>query len=362
MLKILFLYTHNQGYLSRFFFECSSLLVKDGYEVLNFCLKRSDFLEHKKGVLLQVEKRGGYLSNYFKVYKIIKSYRPEVIVSNFSYVNPALLFGRILGVKKNVAWFHSLQDQIEASKRQVIIKRWFLKLADLMVANSFLTAQELQNVYHILPSRIFVLPFWSNILELGTDHSILELPQFPNVFNIGCPGRFVNHKNQRLVIEVTAKLLAKGQAVHLYLAGDGGERNRLAQQAISLGIEKHVSFLGHLSATNMPAFYKQMDVIVLPSLHEAFGLVFLEAISMGCPTLVSSSFGALQFIDQKRYPLDAIIFDPKKESSLETCLLPYLNGQGLPGSYFKDLYLHTFNKDIIYHKIKTIILNPLSRP
>ena len=361
-MKILLLYTYNQGYLSSFFTELAQRLSRDGHHVNCFSMKTQNTIFDDKGVSFFIAKRGGYLRTYYQVFKIIRQIKPDVVLSNFRYVNPALLFGRILGVKKNIAWFHSLQGQMEPTKQQVFIKRWFLKLADSMIANSFLTAQELQSVYHILPSRILILPFWSNILERDIDSISFKLPQSPKVFNIGCPGRFVYHKNQHLVIDVTARLLAIGQSVHLYLAGDGEERHRLTQHVTSLGIERHVSFLGHLSATDMPAFYQQMDVIILPSLHEAFGLVFLEAISMGCPTLVSSSFGALQFIDQTRYEIDDLIFNPEDASSLEKCLMPYLNDKGLPGSYFKDLYLHTFNKDIIYQKIRTFILNPLDYP
>ncbi|WP_133758756.1 glycosyltransferase [Gelidibacter sediminis] len=39
-----------------------------------------------------------------------------------------------------------------------------------------------------------------------------------------------------------------------------------------------------------------MDVIILASLSEALGLVFVEAISLGCPIIVSAKFGALTFI------------------------------------------------------------------
>ena len=42
---------------------------------------------------------------------IIKKEKPDVILSNFSYVNPALLCGKLFGIKKNMAWFHSLNEQ-----------------------------------------------------------------------------------------------------------------------------------------------------------------------------------------------------------------------------------------------------------
>ena len=99
------------------------MLAEEGYEVVNFCLKKEADQFSLNGIDIIIEKKGGYLSNYHHIYKIIKRTRPDVVLSNFSYVNPALLFGKLFGVKKNMVWFHSLNDQMEATKIDIFIKK-----------------------------------------------------------------------------------------------------------------------------------------------------------------------------------------------------------------------------------------------
>jgi glycosyltransferase involved in cell wall biosynthesis len=61
-----------------------------------------------------------------------------------------------------------------------------------------------------------------------------------------------------------------------------------------LGISESVRWLGELKASEMPAFYRACDVIVVPSLttttwKEQFGRVPVEAMSCGVPAVVSNS-------------------------------------------------------------------------
>lgn len=55
-----------------------------------------------------------------------------------------------------------------------------------------------------------------------------------------------------------------------------------------LGIKKNVKFLDFVSDEDLPMFYKFAQCFVLPSLYEGFGLPVLEAMSNGCPVIVSN--------------------------------------------------------------------------
>ena len=107
-MRILIFYTYNKGLLSEFFQELSQRLNDDGFEVINFYLKHKSDSFTFDGVQVYGEKRGGYFKNYLNIYKIIKQTNPDIILSNFSYVNPALLFGKLLGVRRNLVWFHTV--------------------------------------------------------------------------------------------------------------------------------------------------------------------------------------------------------------------------------------------------------------
>ncbi|MFD2823338.1 glycosyltransferase family 4 protein [Lacinutrix iliipiscaria] len=355
-MKILLLYTYNKGYLSSFFFELSTKLAEKGHEVVNFSLKGAKKTFIKNDVEVCISKQGGYISNYFHIYKIIKRVKPDVVLSNFSYVNPALLFGKLFGVKKNMAWFHSLNEQMEPSKVDVFIKKQFLKLADTVIANSLLTKEELHEIYKVPELKLKDLPFWSNISELTTsDSDLISKTNFEGL-KIGCPGRIVKHKNQAVVIQALGGIKEKYDfKFHLYFAGDGEERSNLEQLTENLKLTNDITFLKHISANDMIAFYKDLDVIILPSLHEAFGLVFIEAISMNTPVIVSSQFGALYFIDNEKYNTSKFTFNPESSEELQEKLLPYFNNEGLTKSELQQLYIENFDKHIIFNDFLSII-------
>ena len=349
-MKLLLLYSYNKGYLSSFFFELSERLVKEGHEVVNFCLKGVSKEFSLNGVDLIIKKKGGYISNYREIYNIIKHLRPDVVLSNFSYVNPALLFGKLFGVQRNMVWFHSLNEQMEASKLDIFIKKQFLKLADLVIANSYLTQNELQVIYKVPKDKLASIPFWSTISESVHKEDVSTYSKDLKVFKIGCPGRMAEHKNQRIVIEAVSKIRQNDHFnFQLYMAGNGEELANLQLLTKELGLERHVSFLGHLSAEDMITFYNSMDVIVLPSLHEAFGLVFIESISLGTPVIVSSRFGALSFIEKNK--LAKFSFNPESSNELVEMLLSYYEKEGWASEDFIQLYNENFDKTILFRQI-----------
>ena len=59
--------------------------------------------------------------------------------------------------------------------------------------------------------------------------------------------------------------------------------------------------------TDMKSFYDSIDCLVLPSLNEAFGLVALEAMACGKPSLISSTTGIAEIVGAE----DSFIFNRK---------------------------------------------------
>ena len=355
-MKILILYTYNQGYLSSFFHELSVKLFQDGYDVVNFSWKGKSSQLVIDNISITIKKKGTYWSNYYNILKLIKREKPDVILSNFSYANPSLLFGKIFGIKKNIVWFHSLNNQMSPSKTRIFIKKQFLRLADSVVANSNLTKMELREIYEIPQIKLDVIPFWTNISEQNLVFTKTKFIEDKDVLNIGCPGRLTAHKNQVIVLQTILKLEESGNTgFHLFFAGTGEDLSILKDLTIKFNLKDKVTFLGHLSAEDMVAFYKEMDVIILPSLDEAFGLVFIEALALGTPVIVSSKFGALTFIDQTRFDLSSFTFNPESAEDLMKKLIPYFNNSSISSSYFNTIYESVFDKEDIYKKVKTVL-------
>ncbi|MFA6131262.1 MAG: glycosyltransferase family 4 protein [Patescibacteria group bacterium] len=73
------------------------------------------------------------------------------------------------------------------------------------------------------------------------------------------------------------------------IVGDGNLRKQYEEEARKFGLADRVTFVGRVSAEDLPVMYRSADVHLLPSIDrsEAFGMVTLEAGASGLPSLVS---------------------------------------------------------------------------
>lgn len=100
-------------------------------------------------------------------------------------------------------------------------------------------------------------------------------------------------KNVETVIRVFAQV-ADNHPSRLLMVGDGPDRIPAERLAKQLGVQDKVTFLGGQEYVEdlMPC----ADVFLLPSLHESFGLVALEAMSVGVPVIGSSVGGTSEVV------------------------------------------------------------------
>jgi glycosyltransferase involved in cell wall biosynthesis len=97
---------------------------------------------------------------------------------------------------------------------------------------------------------------------------------------VGTAARLVPDKGIADLLQACAEMRRRGTDLVLRLAGDGSYRQELTQCAHALGLGAAVQFLG--SVSEMEAFYRTLDVFVLPSHSEGLPRVVLEAMASGC--------------------------------------------------------------------------------
>jgi len=79
--------------------------------------------------------------------------------------------------------------------------------------------------------------------------------------------------------------LLKRNDVIFVIGGDGSLRPYHERLAIDLGIKEKTIFTGKISRSEVPHYYAMSDIVVVPSLQEAFGLVVSEALACGKPVI-----------------------------------------------------------------------------
>lgn len=103
---------------------------------------------------------------------------------------------------------------------------------------------------------------------------------------LGHVGRYENDiKNQEFVLQVFRDYRTTNKNAHLLMIGDGPLRHHYEELARTYGVAAHTTFTK--AVQNVPDYLQAMDVFMLPSRKEGFGIAALEAQACGLPCLVS---------------------------------------------------------------------------
>lgn len=104
-------------------------------------------------------------------------------------------------------------------------------------------------------------------------------------------GTLQPRKNYEKLIEAFSLLVQQNnhQDLHLYIVGKRGWLyEKILSAPAKFGIEDRVTFLDYVPDKDLPQLYRGAVCFALPSLYEGFGLPVLEAMSQGCPVVVSN--------------------------------------------------------------------------
>ena len=91
----------------------------------------------------------------------------------------------------------------------------------------------------------------------------------------------------------------KGKKYKLIIGGEGSQKGDLMNLANNLGVKEQVEFLGALSREEVAKYMSLCDTFVLASLHETFGVVYIEALASGKPVIGTYNGGAEDIINDK---------------------------------------------------------------
>lgn len=105
------------------------------------------------------------------------------------------------------------------------------------------------------------------------------------IFTILTVGRLVKVKNIKLQIEALADVVKIFPDVKLIIVGDGTEKENLQKLASKLKLDDSVEFAGWQK--DLAPYYENADLFLLTSNNEGWGMVVIEAMSAGCPVIMT---------------------------------------------------------------------------
>jgi glycosyltransferase involved in cell wall biosynthesis len=104
-------------------------------------------------------------------------------------------------------------------------------------------------------------------------------------------GHLVDQKHPEIAVEVLAEVHRRGRAAHLVVAGDGPRSAAVVRRARALGVDGHVTMLGHRD--DPETVFGAADLTLITSRTEGVPGVAIEAQMTGCP-VVTFLVGAVE--------------------------------------------------------------------
>jgi glycosyltransferase involved in cell wall biosynthesis len=163
--------------------------------------------------------------------------------------------------------------------------------ADLVVAISRRTAEDVQELFGIDPRRIRVAyqscdPAFSVPLAEAERNRLRREYDLPSDF-ILFVGSLIERKGVRTLVEAVT-LLSPTDRPGLVVVGTGPQESALRGQVRAAGLDGRTRFLGQVRGTDLPGLYRLARVFAYPSVGEGFGIPILEALTSGTPVVTSS--------------------------------------------------------------------------
>ena len=181
------------------------------------------------------------------------------------------------------------------------VERWMTNRADRVIACSAYMRDHVSDIYGLDDGHVVVIPNGIDPLDLQPVADLDTLrAEFaaPDERLILLVGRLVYEKGFHLALEALPGIIETLGNVRFLIAGSGTAEEDLKAQATELGLDAHGTFLGWIGDDALHSLYRIADLTVVPSLYEPFGLVALEAMASGCPTIVADTGGLREVVPE----------------------------------------------------------------
>ena len=297
----------------------SEMLVAAGYHVSICCYYEYDesviklFRKITKNIILMKLKRSeGLLILTQRLVKLYREHKPNIV--HVQYLEPGLipiLAARIAGIKTIFSTVH-IAGRIAYGKKAKIL----LRLASKFCTAFFCVSKGVEEFWFgnsqvLVPEKIdqershFTI---YNAVDAEKIDTILKTTDANAVKRslgvsdkriLGIVGRLAYQKGHAVLLNAISEVIRQMHDVVLLIIGIGPEEASLREKAHDLGIESYILWMGEITQEKVFQLYSIMDVLVMPSLYEGFGLAAAEAMAIGIPVVATKVSGLEEIVEDE---------------------------------------------------------------
>lgn len=223
---------------------------------------------------------------------------------------------------------------------RILEKRALSRLKKL-ISNSRFVSAELGKLYDIHQDKFSVI---HKSIDLARFKAHLRDKKEKRSVILLVGGNF-QRKGLPLLIKAAPLILEQYPSAQFYAIGNDPNVHKMIKLCRKEGVDKAFRFLGQVSNEAIGDYYRLADVLVMPSLVEAFGVVFLEAMASGTPVIGSKVGGTKDLIEHDK---NGFLVDPSNSDELADYVLRLLNDDELRariiGEGYKTVRNHNMNR------------------
>ncbi|MFA6989029.1 MAG: glycosyltransferase family 4 protein [Candidatus Gastranaerophilaceae bacterium] len=312
---------HSGG--EKLFYELVKISLERNYKVDLFCCK---YLYSSKEPSLNLNKliisgNSKFFKHPEKIENLFQEFKKLIDVEEYDHViseniTPPLDIAIIQG--------HSAQHYLKMSqnifekismkfKKKDFIKyqqKWFKTRYKKIFVPSNTLKKELVSNFDVNEEKIFVAYPGVDIPDNVQNIDIKSIIEQKKPVSIGLSAPSFKNKGGYIFLKSLYLLKSKGLEFNAKIIYPKYKKNLFLQLCVGLyGLKDNVEFLSYQK--DMSEFYNSVDIVVVPSILETFGLVVLEAMAYKKIPIVSTYAGASEIIDEGK---NGFIFDISQKS------------------------------------------------
>ena len=365
-----------QGGTERQSLDLSVVLRSIGLDVTLIC-----YFEHEPTIvkefttagvdvrLLDIHRNSGALTLMKRLRKEILQIKPEIV--HVQYMAPGalpIIAARLAGVKMVFTTVH--QPYTKSHGR---LAKLFLRTASLLTTKFIAVSQNAENSWFgtsglfdetkptkLQPGHFTIHNAIDNdrlntiVSEVGITALKNELSVPIGIPVIGAVSRLRSEKGIDILLEAFALIIKSGVKAYLLMVGTGPDEKKLKDTVQKNGLNSAVTFYGEAEWERAMQLMFLMDIVVVPSRFEGFGLTAAEAMTMGKPVIATNTSGLKEVVIDGEtgilFPVDDIL--ALKESIQMLIKDPHLRER--LGNAGRERVQANFSLDLYSRKIKAL--------
>jgi glycosyltransferase involved in cell wall biosynthesis len=253
--------------------------------------------------------------------------RPNLIIAtHLNFTMAAYWLKRLTGIP-----YWTIAHGVDAWNIERPALQTALKHADRIISVSGYTRDRLLKEQNLDPTKLSILPntFDASRFQIAPKPTYLLkryglTAENPIILTVARLDKSEQYKGYDKIIQALPEIRRQIPNVRYILVGKGSDRTRIEQLIAQLNLQESVTLAGFIPDEELGDHYNLCDVFAMPSKGEGFGIVYLEALACGKPTIGGDRDGAIDALCHGE--LGALV-NPDSMEEIATTLIQILQGK-----------------------------------